>query len=161
MNENIMNENIERVAQALKNAGFDYKEALKGLEVLTDLHIELECLNSSNYREYKCFDDLGNQYSWGETLIDKVNKINKKYNIVDKELKIHRSQKLTLTTRTMCWRNISKSNMTHPKDSRKDSFQKCATMSMIYGATVLKMKVEKSVISLMKSTKNTRQNFNK
>lgn len=87
MNENIMNENIERVAQALKNAGFDYKEALEGLEVLTDLHIELECLNSSNYREYKCFDDLGNQYSWGETLIDKVNKINKKYNIVDKELK--------------------------------------------------------------------------
>lgn len=88
MNENIMNENIEELAQALKNAGFDYKEALKDLEVLTDLYIELECLSSSNCREYKCFDDLGNQYSWGETLIDKVNKINKKYNLVDKELKI-------------------------------------------------------------------------
>lgn len=87
MNENIMNENIEELAQALKNAGFDYKEALKDLEVLTDLHIELECLNSSNCREYKCFDDLGNQYSCRETLIDKVNKINKKYNLVDKELK--------------------------------------------------------------------------
>ena len=87
MNENIMNENIEELAQVLKNAGFDYKEALKDLEVLTDLHIELECLSSSNCREYKCFDDLGNQYSWRETLIDKVNKINKKYNLVDKELK--------------------------------------------------------------------------
>lgn len=82
-----MNENIETLARKLEAAGFDYKEALKDLEVLVDLHIQLEYLSPSNYRKYSCFNVLGNQYSCKETLIDKVNKINKKYNLVDKELK--------------------------------------------------------------------------
>ena len=80
-----MNENIETLAKKLEAAGYDYKEALNDLEVLEDFHIELECLDPYS-RDYRRFNDLGNQYSWGETLIDKVNKINKKYNLVDKEL---------------------------------------------------------------------------
>lgn len=74
--------------QGITDDNEDYEDLrddlLEELEVLNKLSSERHEMHTSDSCD--CFDKLGNQYTYGDCLIEQVNALNKKYDLVDSYL---------------------------------------------------------------------------
>ena len=79
------------IKQGTKPEDEDFDEKLNDLieelEPIQELSHERHNFHSSRDLDSSYFDNIGNQYNWGEdTLLSKVNDLNKKYKIIEKDL---------------------------------------------------------------------------